>query len=41
MSEDRLINVCVDAVTILTALGHNDLANTLSKRIDRILGKQR
>ena len=39
--EDRLINVCVDAVTILTALGHNNLANALSTRIDNIMGKPR
>ena len=36
--EDRLINVCVDAITILKALGHNDLANRLNERVERIMG---
>ena len=36
--EDRLINVCVDAITLLQVLGHPDLANTLQKRIDKIMG---
>tara|TARA_R100001463_G_scaffold20843_6_gene50614 strand:- start:8172 stop:8294 length:123 start_codon:yes stop_codon:yes gene_type:complete len=36
--EDRLINVCVDAITILKALGHDVLAFKLNERIDRIMG---
>lgn len=36
--EDRLINVCADAITILHVLGRPDLANTLQERIDRIMG---
>ena len=36
--EDRLINVCVDAITLLNLLGHSDLANTLQERIDKIMG---
>ena len=36
--EDRLINVCVDAITILKALGHDDLAFRLNERIDKIMG---
>ncbi len=36
--EDRLINVCADAITILHVLGHPDVANTLQERIDRIMG---
>ena len=36
--EDRLINVCADAITLLKLLGHSDLANTLQERIDKIMG---
>lgn len=36
--EDRLINVCVDAITIIKALGHDDLASRLNERIDKIMG---
>ena len=36
--KDRLINVCVDAITILKALGHADLANRLNERVERIMG---
>lgn len=38
MTEDRLINVCVDAITILKVLGHDDLAFRLNERIDKIMG---
>ena len=40
MTQDRLINVCVDAITILKALGHDDLAFRLNERIDRIMGNK-
>jgi hypothetical protein len=36
--EDRLINVCVDAITLLNVLGHPALANTLQERINKIMG---
>tara|TARA_R100000734_G_scaffold19038_2_gene17644 strand:+ start:4307 stop:4429 length:123 start_codon:yes stop_codon:yes gene_type:complete len=36
--EDRLINVCIDAITLLDLLGYPDLANTLQERIDKIMG---
>jgi hypothetical protein len=36
--EDRLINVCADAITLLHVLGHPDIANTLQKRINKIMG---
>jgi hypothetical protein len=36
--EDRLINVCVDAIALINLLGRPDLANTLQKRIDKIMG---
>ena len=36
--EDRLINVCSDAIILLQVLGHHDLANTLQERIDKIMG---
>ena len=36
--EDRLINVCADAITILHVLGHPNVANTLQERINKIMG---
>ena len=36
--EDRLINVCTDAITLLNLLGHSNLANSLQERIDKIMG---
>jgi len=36
--EDRLINVCADAITLLNLLGHSDLANTLQERVNNIMG---
>ena len=36
--EDRLINVCADAITLLHVLGHPDIANTLQERINKIMG---
>ena len=36
--EDRLINVCADAITLLHVLGHPNLANKLQERIDKIMG---
>jgi len=36
--EDRLINVCADAITLLHVLGHPNVANTLQERINKIMG---
>ena len=36
--EDRLINVCADAITILHVLGHASVANQLQERINKIMG---
>ncbi len=36
--EDRLVNVCYDAITILKALNQEQLANTLDLRVQRIMG---
>tara|TARA_X000001388_G_scaffold66566_1_gene53407 strand:+ start:157 stop:282 length:126 start_codon:yes stop_codon:yes gene_type:complete len=38
MTEDRLINVCTDAITLLNLLGHPNLANTLQERVNAIMG---
>ena len=36
--EDRLINVCADAITLLHVLGHAYLANILQERVNAIMG---